>query len=41
MAYALPCIALTKTIRLMGEIDEAIEKHGGWPGAFADKNSPK
>jgi hypothetical protein len=27
-------IALTETIRLMAEIDEVIEKHGGWPGAF-------
>lgn len=23
-----------KTIRLMAEIDEVIETHGGWPGAF-------
>jgi len=27
-------IALNETIRLMGEIDEVIEVHGGWPGAF-------
>src|SRR6478752_7352891 len=27
-------IALSETIRLMKEIDETIEKHGGWPGAF-------
>jgi predicted helicase len=27
-------IALTETIRLMAEIDEVIEAHGGWPGAF-------
>jgi predicted helicase len=27
-------IALTETIRLMAEIDEVIETHGGWPGAF-------
>ncbi len=27
-------IALNETIRLMGEIDETIEAHGGWPGAF-------
>src|SRR6266542_1626208 len=26
--------ALAETIRLMKEIDEVIEKHGGWPGAF-------
>ncbi len=28
-------IALSETIRLMAEIDEVIESHGGWPGAFA------
>jgi len=27
-------IALTETIRIMAEIDEVIEAHGGWPGAF-------
>jgi hypothetical protein len=26
--------AISETIRLMGEIDEVIEEHGGWPGAF-------
>lgn len=26
--------ALRETIRLMKEIDEVTEKHGGWPGAF-------
>ena len=28
-------ISLSETIRLMAEIDEVIETHGGWPGAFA------
>jgi hypothetical protein len=28
-------ISLQETIRLMAEIDQVIEKHGGWPGAFA------
>ena len=28
-------VALSETIRLMGEIDEVIDEHGGWPGAFA------
>jgi len=28
-------IALSETIRLMADIDKVIEKHGGWPGAFA------
>jgi hypothetical protein len=27
-------VALNETIRIMAEIDEAIEEHGGWPGAF-------
>ena len=27
-------LSLTDTIRLMAEIDEVIETHGGWPGAF-------
>ena len=27
-------IALTETIRLMAGIDQVIETHGGWPGAF-------
>jgi hypothetical protein len=26
--------ARTGTLRVMKEIDEVIEKHGGWPGAF-------
>ena len=29
-------VALSETIRLMTEIDEVIERYGGWPGAFAD-----
>ncbi|MFN9410234.1 MAG: type ISP restriction/modification enzyme [Akkermansiaceae bacterium] len=28
-------ISLSETIRLMAEIDEVTETHGGWPGAFA------
>ena len=27
-------VALAETIHMMGEIDKAIDKHGGWPGAF-------
>jgi len=26
---------LSEPIRIMAEIDEVIEKHGGWPVAFA------
>ncbi len=32
--YALLVGAVAETINLMGEIDDAIEEHGGWPGAF-------
>ncbi len=32
--YQKIVIALSETIRLMKEIDEAIDKYGGWPGAF-------
>lgn len=36
--YQKIVVALNETIRLMKEIDEVIEKHGGWPGAFVDKS---
>lgn len=32
--YQKIVVALNETIRLMREIDEVIERHGGWPGAF-------
>jgi predicted helicase len=32
--YQKIVVALKETIRLMSEIDEAIEEHGGWPRAF-------
>jgi predicted helicase len=32
-------VALAETIRLMAEIDKVIEKHGGWPNAFATSRS--
>ena len=32
--YQKIVVALNETIRLMQEIDEVIEQHGGWPGAF-------
>jgi len=32
--YQRILVALNETIRLMEEIDEVIEEHGGWPGAF-------
>ena len=33
--YQKIVVALAETIRLMAEIDAVIERHGGWPGAFA------
>jgi hypothetical protein len=32
--YQKIVVALSETIRLMGEIDEVIDQYGGWPGAF-------
>ncbi len=32
--YQKIVVALSETIRIMGEIDEVIEAHGGWPDAF-------
>lgn len=32
--YEKIVIAISETIRIMKEIDEVIEQHGGWPGAF-------
>jgi predicted helicase len=32
--YQKIVVALSETIRLMKEIDEVIEQHGGWPDAF-------
>jgi len=34
-------IALHETIRLMKEIDEVIDAHGGWPGAFQTADAKK
>jgi hypothetical protein len=39
--YQKIVVALNETIRLMSEIDEVIEQHGGWPGAFATTPQPK
>ncbi len=35
--YQKIVVALNETIRIMAEIDEVIEEHGGWPGAFVTK----
>jgi hypothetical protein len=34
-------VALSETIRIMKEIDIAIDAYGGWPGAFAPMENPK
>ena len=35
--YQRIVVALRETIRIMGEIDEVIDAHGGWPGAFRSR----
>jgi hypothetical protein len=37
--YQRIVVALSETIRLMNEIDQVIETHGGWPNAFAAKET--
>jgi len=37
--YQKIVVAISETIRIMAEIDQVIEAHGGWPGAFI--TSPK
>lgn len=37
--YQKIVVALSETIRIMKEIDEVIERHGGWPGAFQTKSA--
>jgi predicted helicase len=37
--YQKIVFALTETIRLMQEIDDVIENHGGWPSAFQTDNT--
>jgi hypothetical protein len=32
--YQKIVVAISETIRIMKEIDEIIDQHGGWPGAF-------
>jgi uncharacterized protein len=36
--YQKIVVALAQTIRLMQEIDEVIEQHGGWPDAFVQRD---
>ena len=39
--YQKIVVALNETIRLMAEIDEVIEGHGGWPAAFQGASDTK
>ena len=39
--YQKIVVALSETIRIMAEIDEVIDQHGGWPGAFETKKGLK
>ena len=36
--YQKIIVAISETIRIMAEIDEVIEEHGGWPGAFVTES---
>ena len=38
--YQKIVVALNETIRVMAEIDEVIEAHGGWPAAFQTGSEP-
>ena len=37
--YQKIIVAIKETIRIMKEIDEAIDEHGGWPDAFLTSTS--
>jgi hypothetical protein len=37
--YQKIVVAIQETMRLMEQIDRAIEEHGGWPGAFQVKTT--
>ena len=38
--YQKIVVALNETVRIMAEIDEVIEAHSGWPGAFHTASGP-
>jgi hypothetical protein len=31
------CAAIAETLRIMKAIDDVVDEHGGWPGAFITK----
>ena len=39
--YQRIVVAIFETIRLMNEVDQAIDKHGGWPNAFVASYPPE
>jgi hypothetical protein len=39
--YRRITVALRETIRLMDEIDQVIDRHGGWPDAFVTASVSK
>ena len=39
--YQKIVVAISETSRIMKEVDEVIEKHGGWPGAFKTGEAEK
>ena len=38
--YQRIIVAISETIRIMGETDKVIDQHGGWPDAFTSKKAP-
>jgi len=38
--YEKIVVALGETVRIMAEVDQAIEDHGGWPNAFETESEP-
>ena len=39
--YTKIIVIISETMRIMKEIDEVIDKHGGWPGAFVTSAEAK
>jgi len=38
--YQKIVVAQSETVRIMAEVDQAIEVHGGWPNAFETASEP-
>ena len=37
--YQMTIVALSEAVRIMAEIDEVVESHGGWPNAFLQEST--